>query len=269
MQFKNEIKLTYEIANKVFSNFLGEFNVNVSNPLVLDYENLIRKAKLTQVVDIGSTLYFAVQYNDFKYAGYQYKTKSINYYKDRENLKFDLKYFIENDLKIQPYKIPLYLKKWNLKRDCAPIANAILSYQHLYQVVNEIYPDMFDENDFKLGYTLGGFDSDIEYDIDQILRASFKNVIYNQRDRDDTISLDRCIPDWLILTENGVWIVEYLGMYLPNKKGKSSLVDTYLEKAEKKFAKYDNLKGYNVLYLLPEDVENDYSGLREKIKLIG
>jgi hypothetical protein len=132
--------------------------------------------------------------------------------------------------------------------------------------VNELYPNKYIEADFDVNAYRNEFDSDTEAFIDDILRQEFKNVYYNQRNTNRTVTLNGNVPDWLVFTDNGVWIVEFLGMYLPDKTDSRTLV--YIEKTERKFKKYESVSGYNILYLLPEDIEKNFSGVKEKIKVI-
>jgi hypothetical protein len=265
-QFRfNEVKLTYDLANQIFDLYLQEHNIVIEDIFTFDYADAVKKARIRRLAE-RDIRYFAVQYHGFKYAGYMFKITGVNYYRNRENLKFDFKYLIENDLKIPPYKIPIYITKYFLAQNYRSLSHVILSYRMLFEVVNDVYPDLFTEDDFKVSY-IDGFDSDKEYEIDQILRSNFRNVIYNQRGTDRTIVINRNIPDWFVMTENGVWIVEYFGMYVPEKKG-NSWVDTYLDRHKKKHEKYKLLDGYKFLYLYIEDTENNLAGVKEKIKMI-
>lgn len=266
MRFTGELSLTYEVANVIAKNYIDEFLVN--DPLMIDYELLISKSRLTKVLDYGCTLSFAVQFNEFKYPGYKFKTKSSNYYKNDENLKFDLKYFIEKDMEIPIDKIPLYLTRNTLQKNCRPLYHVIVTQKNrsIYEWINEMYPNKYIEADFEINAYRNEFDSDTEAFIDDIMRESLKSVLYNQRNTDRTITLNGCQPDWLVFTDSGVWIVEYLGMYIPGKTDSRSL--EYIRKTESKFRKYEDIKGYNILYLYPEDIENNFQGVREKIKQI-
>lgn len=265
-----EIKLTYEIANKVFDNYLKEHDIKINNPLEFNYDKIIRKCGLTSLTD-SDILYFAVQYNQFKYAGYQYKIKSTNYYKNENNLLFDLKYLIEKDMKIQIDKIPLYLTKNVLQKKCKPLYHYIVTNKNgsIYEWVNKLYPNKFTEADFEINAYRNEFDSDTECFIHEILIKKFKNkVIYNPKHTDRTIILDGMIPDWFVMTEKGVWIVEYFGMYTPDRCY-NTRVKEYIEKTHEKINKYKNMKGYNFVFLYPEDIDNDFKGCREKIEKIG
>jgi hypothetical protein len=266
----DEIELTYEIANKVLDNYIKEHNIKIENPLTFKYGEIIRKARLTKIEE-KCLLYFVVQYNQFKYAGYQYNIGSSKYYKDEKNVLFDLKYLIEQDMKIPTDKIPLYLTKTVLQKKARSLYNYIVLNKNgsIYKWVDKLYPNKFIETDFEINAYRNEFDSDTECFIHELLVDKFKNkVIYNQKHTDRTIVLDGMIPDWFIMTEKGVWIVEYFGMYTPDKCY-NTRVKEYIEKTNEKINKYKNMKGYNFVFLYPEDIDDNFKGCREKIEKIG
>ena len=92
-------------------------------------------------------------------------------------------------------------------------------------------------------------------------------MIYNPKHTDRTVILDGMIPDWFIMTEEGVWIIEYFGMYMPNQCYNTRIKE-YIEKTHEKINKYKNMKGYNFVFLYPEDVDDNFKGCREKIEKI-
>lgn len=263
------IELTEEIGLKVFRNYIDEFNIDFSKPLELDYEKHIRKARLTKLAKNG-LLQFAIKYNDYKYAGYVFKTKSGNYYNDENNLLFDLKYLVEKDMKIEIEKIPLYITKNVLQKRSLSLYNFIVTKDNgsLFYWFNRLYPDKFIETDFDINAYRLEFDSDTECFIHDILKEKFKNrLIYNQRNGDREIRLGGMSPDWFIMTNKGVWIIEYFGMW--NWKGrKNDRLRRYMYKTITKLKRYKEISGYKKLYLFSEDIEDDYRGIVEKIKVI-
>jgi hypothetical protein len=208
-----------------------------------------------------------VHYYNFQYAGYLFKTKSKNYYKDESKLLFDLKYLVEQDMKIDIEKIPLYLTKYTLQKKALPIYHYIISKKNgsLYEWFNKLYPNKFTLHDFELNGYRNEFDSDKEMMINELLNENFNNVIYNQKHTERTIKLDEMIPDWLIITESGVWIVEYFGLYVERQYGKSSRVTDYIDKTKRKIERYKEMSGYKFIFLYPEDIEDDYRGCRDVI----
>ena len=123
---------------------------------------------------------------------------------------------------------------------------------------------MFDEPDFVIGNYRNDFDSIEEQQVDGVLREYFDSVIYNYNDA-NKITLKGKNPDWFIMTEKGVWIVEYFGMYVERQIA-SPIVRSYIETTHEKIALYEEMKGYNFLFVYPNDIENGFLGLRNKLE---
>ncbi len=265
----SEIELTYELANRIFKNYIEEYKIQFQNPLTFEYEAIFKEVRLTELLKRG-LLELIVRINDKKYPGYMFKVSSGNYYKNKENVLFDLKYLIERDLKIPCDKIPLYLTKNVLQQRCSPLYRHIVQNRNgsIFEWVNQLYPDNFIEADFEINPYRNEFDSDTEMYIHEILNEMYGNVIYNQKHADRTITIDGMIPDWMVFTSQGVWIVEYFGMYDLKHKENNRIRD-YIEKTHRKIEKYKQVRGYNFIYLYPDDIEDDYFGCREKLRKIG
>ena len=263
-----EIKLTFEIANKVLKNYLNEKGIEINDPLSFDYETYCREARIRKLTN-NDVLYFAVQFNEFKYPGYKYKISSKNYYKNDDNVLFDLKYLIEKDLRIQIEKIPLYLTKSVLQKKCKPLYYHIITKNNgsIFEWVNKLYPNKFIEADFEINPYRNEFDSDTESFIHELLKSKFNNVLYNQKHNERTITINGMIPDWFVFTDNGVWIIEYFGMFTPDRCYNTRIKD-YIDKTYEKIEKYKRLKGYKYIFLFPEDVEDDFKGTRKKLEEI-
>ena len=268
-RFIKEFPLTDEIAFKIFKNYIKDNNIDDSNPLIIDYENIAKSAKLNSVSN-GKVLEFAVKYNQYEFAGYMFKTKSVNYYHNEENVMFDLAYLIEKDMKIEIDKIPLYVTKNVLRIKCLPLYNYIITKNNgsLFYWFDRLYPNKFIETDFDINAYRLEFDSDTEAFIHDILKDKFKNrLIYNQRNGEREIRLNGMSPDWFIFTDNGVWIVEYFGMF--NWKNRNnSRTRGYIRKTINKLRRYREVTGYNKLFLYLEDTYDDYRGIVEKVKVI-
>lgn len=263
----SDINLTYKLANKVLNSYMEKFNVDSSDPLTLDYSELLRVSKLSKLSH--DALYYAVQYNDFKYAGYQFKTNGVNYYKEDANIIFDLKYLIEKDMKIEINKIPLYLTKYVLQKKCLTLYHQIVTKkkQSIYYWINRLYPNKFIEADFDINPYRTKFDSDIESFVHEVLKSEIPNLIYNPRDSEHTIKINGKVPDWFAFTDSGVYIIEYFGLYSDKYSG-SSRVNMYIKKMESKIAAYKEVEGYKFLFLYPDDTLDDYKGVREKINMM-
>lgn len=73
------------------------------------------------------------------------------------------------------------------------------------------------------------------------------------------------IPDFYIKNEKPI-IIEYFGMYNENNKNKM-FVD-YNEKTKRKIEFFNSLEGYNFIAIFPQDLKNNFEGLKNKLKLI-
>lgn len=259
-----EIKLTDEIAIKVVNNYINDNNIVISNIFKFEYADLFSKCGLKKYVN-DDVLSFVVRFYGHEYAGYLFKTKSNNYYKNENNLLFDLKYLIEKDMKLEVDKIPLYLTKYTLQKKCKSLYHYIITNKNgsLYEWYDKLYPNKFTLYDFELNGFRNEYDSDQEMYIHEILTKNFNNVIYNQKHTDRTIRLDDMIPDWLVMTENGVWIIEYFGLCEERQYGKSSRVTDYMDKVKSKIERYKEMSGYKFIFLYPKDIEGDFRGTRE------
>lgn len=261
-----EIKLTYEIANKIIRNYLQENGIVIKDIFNFDYSSLFAQCRIRKLADedIG---YFIVQLYNHKYPYYMFKNSSPIYYKIESNLLHDLKYLIEKDMNIEISKIPLYLTKTMLQRRCRPIYNYIIANKNgsIYEWVNKLYPNQFIETDFEVNAYREEFGSDEECFIHEILKENFNNVIYNQIHTNRTIQINGMIPDWMLLTDSGAVIVEYFGLYIERQYGNNTRVTEYIEKTHRKIEKYKEISGYRYLFLYPDDLNDDYKGVRQKI----
>lgn len=262
-----EVKLTYHIANQIIKNFIDEHDIIIDDIFTFDYDSLFNTCRIKNITN-GDTLGFIIQFYQYQYAGYLFKTQAVNYYKKEENLLFDLKYLIEKDMKIDIEKIPLYLTKYTLQKKSTSLYNFIIGKKNgsLYEWFNKLYPDKFTLHDFEMNGYRNEFDSDKEMYIHQLLTDNFKSVIYNQKHNDRTIKLDEMIPDWFIMNEKGVWVVEYFGLYEERQYGKSSRVTNYIDKTKRKIERYKEMEGYRFIFLYPNDVDDNFKGVRETIE---
>lgn len=264
---QNLNKYEIEIPRKIFNNYLAEKGIRINDIFTFDYAAHLRKARVETPYG-GQSLRFVVDYYDKLFPGYYFKTTSPNYYKDKEYLLHDLKYFIEKDLKINEHKIPLYITKTALQRNCRPLYNYIVLNRNgsIYEYINELYPNKFTIHDFEINYYRDEFDSNEEAVIHEKLKESFGNVIYNQRNTDRSIEIAGSVPDWIIIDEKGLIIVEHLGMYLPHAYNTSSRIKVYIDKANKKLDKYRELKNFRFIFFYPDDIANNFAGIDATIR---
>jgi hypothetical protein len=265
------IKLTPEIAKINFDNYLKEFNIAIDDPFNFDYHEIFKRCHLTGLYsNIGGICGFFAYYWEGKYAGYQFRSIG-NYYKwNKNHVLSDLKFLVESDMKLQIEKIPLYVTKSSLRSIASPLWNYIVNNKNgsIYEWFNELYPNQFDEADFEIGRYRNNFDSIEEEQVDGVLRECLDNVIFNYNNSNQVVSLKGKRPDWFVLSENGVWIIEYLGMYIEKQK-KNEIISSYIDSTHEKMKLYSELKSYSTIYLYPTDLLNGFEGVRNKIAVIG
>ena len=71
------------------------------------------------------------------------------------------------------------------------------------------------------------------------------------------------IPDFIIKNKNKPTIIEYFGFY--NENNKNKIFIEYANKTKRKIEYFNNLEGYNFIGLFPEDLKNNFKGVKEKL----
>jgi hypothetical protein len=172
-------------------------------------------------------------------------------------------------MKVSLEKVPLYITLTALRNNGANTMYNVCKkyYKNLYEWINEIYPNVFDPRDFDIHYIRNDFDSIDEAEIHDILKESFKNVIYNPRNTDRTIVIDGMIPDWFIFTDIRCYIIEYFGLAV-KRDTDNKRISEYQERTKYKIEKYNNIKDYGHVYIYPDDLKDNFNGLREKLKMV-
>lgn len=270
--------MTFDEAKNIMNTYLLENNIVIEDILgYKDYYNIFKKCRILSFVSNnrrdGESLEFLVKYYDYKYPAYKFSLRSNNYYKKKENMIFDIRYLIENDLKIEPIKTPLYITKNYLAKNANNIYYALRNngyYNSIFDLVNDAYPNMFIEADFNNNPYRSKFDSLEEAQVDEQLRLRFKGVIYNPREESDRVEFDGMIPDWIIPTHKGCYLVEYYGLWQEKESKTSHRLQRYKKTHDSKLIKYNKLKdvGYKHLGIYPNDLKNNFEGLHKKIDKI-
>ena len=245
---------------------IDDNNIKIADIYNFNYYDIIVKSGLATSYG-GDLLKFVMYYYNNKYPAYKFNIESVNYWKEKEHRVKALKYLIEEDMKLEIGKIPLYLTITSLQNIGTKTMYGVLKkyYSNLFEWVNEVYPDVFDPKDFDINYMRNEFDSIDEHTIDEILRDNFENIFYNPRNTEHTIKLLGKIPDWFIFTTTGVIIVEYFGLWNKERGMYNTRTRDYIISSKDKIEKYKTLKGYRFLYIYPEDLHNNYEGLHKKI----
>lgn len=257
---------TIDVLKNIFNNYLKDKNIEIKDIYNFDYYDIVCKSGIRKYVE-KDILQFIMDYYDNKYPAYKFKCRSKNYWKKKNNRNQALKYLIEEDMKIPIEKIPLYLTNTYLHKNYKTMYNILKKYyKNLYEWINEVYPNKFIESDFNISIVRNKFDSVEEQQIDDILRKNFDNVIYNQRNTENTIKINGMEPDWLIFTNNGCWIIEYFGMFVNNNNSKRVL--DYKKKTKEKINKYRKLRSYHKLFIFPKDLQFNYNIIKKKLKCI-
>lgn len=270
----NSIVKDLDGAKLVFDSYIKENNIIIGDIFDLNYYDIFRKCHLGGFVRRcydNSALDFIMDYYDKQYPAYKFKGGYIKYWSNKKNRIESLRYFIEEDMKIELEKVPLYITLSALRNRGSSTLYTVCKnyYGSLFEWINEVYPERFNPNDFDIHYVRNDFDSIEEAEVHDVLTNTFNNVIYNPHNTDRTIKIEGKIPDWFLFTNTMCYIVEYFGMSRDQKNGShNSRVDDYKKRMDDKIEKYDKLDRYGKLYIFPDDLKDNFSGLREKLKLI-
>lgn len=253
----------------IIKTYICENNIKINDIFTYNHwGKLLKESKITRFNN--NLLGFVVEFYDRQYAGYKFKISSSNYYKDKNNMIFDMKYLIEKDMNIPIAKIPLYITKYTLSRNAKKLYHALRNngyYNDLYTWINDCYPDMFIESDFNINPYRSNFDSLEEAQVDEQLKLKFKGVIYNPRDEINRVEFNGCIPDWILPTNKGCYLVEYYGLWQEKDSETSHRLQRYKQTHDKKIEVYSELEkvGYKHLGIYPDDLKNNFEGLHKKL----
>ena len=260
-------------ALNIFRTYLNDKEIVIEDIFAYkNWANLIKECRIRRQIN-NDLLGFVVDLYERKYAGYLFNIASSNYYKIKSNLIFDMKYLIEKDLRLQIEKIPLYITKYTLKQKSNTLYDLLRKenriFKDLFEWIEACYPGKFIRSDFDLNPYRSRFDSLEEAQVYEELTKMTKGVIYNPRDDENRVEIMGMVPDFIIHTNKGCYLTEYFGLYSANATN-SSRLQNYMRKHSIKIKKYKELEvlGYKNLFIYPEDLKNDFEGLRNKVKNI-
>lgn len=260
-------------AKNIFKTYLNDNNIEIKDIFTYNgWYDLIKKCRITRSVG-NDLLGFVVDLYDRKYAGYLFNIAAYNYYKKKSNLIFDMKYLVEKDLCIPIEKIPLYITKYTLNQKSSTLYNLLRKenriFKDLFEWVDACYPGKFIRSDFDLNPYRSRFDSLEEAQVYEELTKMTKGVVYNPRNDENRVEIMGMVPDFIIHTNKGCYLTEYFGLYSKNTNN-SDRLRNYMRKHSIKIKKYRELEalGYKNLFIYPEDLKNDFEGLRNKVKNI-
>jgi|GEM_PF-2157957 len=266
-------KITFEDAVELINMYLQNNNINIDDVYTYDYNTLLKESKAYwYVINVEKDkLGFIMKYFNNEYGAYKFKSiTGQKYWQSRDNVDQAMRYLIEKDMQLPIEKIPLYITKYGIRKQSDTLYNILYKKRFdnsLFEWINRLYPDKFIEQDFDIGIIRNKFDSVEESIIDEMLRKEFQTVIYNNRNSENEITVKNMNPDWIILTDNNIYIVEYFGIALEQQQY-NTRIKYYIDKMKNKMEKYRTLPYGEMIYLYPNDIKGDWKGFYEKIKLI-
>jgi len=271
-EYKNIVN-DFAGAKIIIDKYIVDNNIIIKDKYKYSYHDIIRKCSLTGFFARfynNDLLELIMQYYDYQYPAYKFEGGFKKYWEKQENRIKALKYFIEEDMKIELEKVPLYITLTALRDKGTSTMYYVCKkyYKSLFDWVNEVYPDRFDPKDFDIHYVRNNFDSIEEAEVHDVLKKKFKYVIYNPNNTDRTIKIDGKVPDWFVFTKNKCYIVEYFGLSMDRNTSHNSRIEDYRERTENKIEKYEKLDGYGKVYIFPEDLKDNFKGLLGKLDLV-
>ena len=260
-------------ARLILDRYFLENKNNEKSIYEYGYYEIIKECKLLGYLYKhynNSVLDFIMDYYNNEYPSYKFKGGYLKYWSKQENRIRALKFFIEEDMKIQLDKVPLYVTLTALRKDNSTMYTVCKNYyDSLYDWINEIYPDKFDPRDFDIHYVRNDFDSIEEATVHDILIDRFKHkVIYNPNNKDRTIKIEGKVPDWFVFASDKCYIIEYFGLNLDRNTSHNSRIEDYKERTEGKIEIYDQLDGYGKVFIFPDDLKDNFKGLMDKLNMI-
>lgn len=265
-KFKN---MTKEDAVIIVKNYIEENKVVIGDVYGYEYGKLFSKCRIKNVTN-SDLLGFVMYYYNNEFISYKFSISSTNYYKIKENRAMAIKDYIEKELKIDVNRIPLYVTRNKVHTASNTLYNILIKYydNSMFRWIEEAYPSLFVESDFKMECIRTSFDSLEEQTIDDEFRKLLKyQVVHNVSSDRNTVRVFGKQPDWFIFTDQGVWIVEYWGMYSERLNSKMTIM--YMDKYKMKKEIYEsNTDYYNYLFIYPYDLKNNLQGLHEKINRV-
>jgi len=263
-------KLTLEEKFKNIDSYIKHNNIIIIDNIFEynKYYELLKDCKCMDNEDRYSYIELVLKYYNNEYPAYKFHGGHINYWKNKDNRIYELKWYIENDMKLDDInKLPLYLTKGRLNKEARSIYYILQNYYNgeLFNWVDKCYPNMFKPKEFNIWYRRDEFDSIEEQNVHEILVNKFgKSLYYNCGDASQRLTINGCQPDWLVLCEKPI-IIEYFGMY--SDRTDNTMLVEYTNRTNKKISYYDSLSNYDKIYIYPSDLKNGNLGLINKLEM--
>jgi len=274
VMIKNGVEFITDIeqAKTIFFDYIERNNIDINDIYNYKYDELIKNTHLHGFMDRccnNNLLNLIMGLYDNKYPAYKFKINGFKYWDNKQNRIRALKYLIEEDMKIELEKVPLYITLTTLRKNGVNTMYHVCKkyYKNLFEWVNEIYPNKFTELDFDIHYIRNDFDSIEEAELHDIFQKELDNVFYNPRNTERTINIDGMIPDWLAFTPKKCYIIEYFGMAI-DRDTDNKRISEYQDKTIMKIERYEEMECYGKVYIYPKDLKDNFKGVYEKLKLI-
>lgn len=235
--------------------------------------------KLTDDIKLKSLIkkHFGSYYNficmcfpNYNFKQWEFEVLDVpNYYWDNKNnrnqcYKFGIENLIKdgfindeseilsiNNMVRREYFNPTLVSKYGI--------NDIIKYLKSKNITPKEYSQKFLFNNIL-------FDSMEEKDLYIFIKGLKLNIIKNIRSNKfyNDIYNENYIPDFIIKWFDKNIIVEYFGLYRDNNNN-SNILKKYYNKTKRKITFYNNLDNYLFLPMYPDDLKNNFKGVRNKL----
>lgn len=245
--------------------------ISILQEYKIDFKHQI---KLT-IVDLLNKVF-----PEYNFRAFEFNNVPLGFWKDKNNCDEFMRYIVEEQINIEQFsninkEIPsLFIYKNIRNLGYGILGYCIFKYKHydsFYQWLNYLYPNWnLSHEDFKESYGFDGtrlssHEETLVYDI--MKRDLNLNVTSTGLKKEyrfvDLKTNDKYIPDFIINYNGKKTIVEYFGLYRENY-GKSKIMESYYYKTHRKIKYFNNLKGYEFLYIFHHEL-NDIENLKSKI----
>lgn len=208
---------------------------------------------------------FCGAFPNYDIYAWEFNYVSVDYWENNRNTA--LKQLMTR-LKINKEDLNKYLNFQYIGKIFPKINGVCCEFYHsdYFLWVDDVFPNLFTKEEFHNkriyhdGYRMH---SSHEVYIHDILTECLPHVEYIESKKRNWFHNENCnesyCPDWMC----GNVIIEYFGWYYP--KSSSTRMIEYTEKANRKIAFYNELEGYDTIYLYPDDMSLSKEDLIDKV----
>lgn len=216
-------------------------------------------------------------YKEYNIKQWEFKVVKQGFFKDKNNIKEYIrwfiinvaksdidrsceyaKYFTDSSLASLGYGNIIHLKKQN-------------KYKNYYYMLNDLFGECVHIDDFNIYVSDDGtlFDSNEELIVYEYIRDNItKNIKAIGRSRKNMYENEgeKYAPDFEIqcVNKDKKVIVEYFGLYYDKTYG-NKILENYKNKANRKIEYFNGLKNIKFIALYQSDLKDNFKGVREKL----